>query len=219
MARFVDLSHEIEDGMVTYKGLPAPVITEYMGFDASHAHYAQGTEFTIGKIQMVANTGTYLDSPYHRFRAGKDLAALPLSSLADLPGVCVDATDGMTAIDASYFSGRALAGKAVIVRTGWDEHWRTERYFSGHPHLTRGAAELLAREGAALVGIDSCNIDSSADPARPVHTVLLGAGIPIVEHLCGLDPLVGKAFHFFAVPPRVKRMGSFPVRAFAIIQG
>ncbi|TAL34460.1 MAG: cyclase family protein [Spirochaetes bacterium] len=217
MDRFIDLSHEIEDGMITYKGLPAPAIGEHMGFEDSHAHYGPGTEFTIGRIEMVANTGTYVDSPYHRHRAGADLAALPLASLANLEGVLVSLPAGTRAADASHFSGLALAGKAVLVYTGWDAHWRTETYYSGHPHLTRDAAMLLAQSRVALVGIDSYNIDSTLDLLRPVHTILLGAGIPIVEHLCGLEALRGKAFRFFAVPPMVKRFGSFPVRAFAIV--
>jgi len=219
MSRFVDLSHEVEHGMVTYRGLPAPVIGEHLSREASRALYAEGTEFHIGKIEMVANTGTYLDAPFHRFADGRDLAALPLASLADLEGVTVRHDAGAArAVDASGFDGLDVRGKAVLVHTGWARHWRTERYFEGHPFLTRDAAELLAAAGAALVGIDSYNIDDTADPSRPAHTALLRADIPIVEHLRGLDALPRGGYRFFAVPVKVKDFGTFPVRAFAILE-
>src|SRR4051812_27493720 len=176
--------------MVTYKGLPAPIICDYLSREASRERYAPGTEFHIGRIDMVANTGTYVDSPFHRFADGADLAALPLARLADLEGVVVRvAGAGGRAVErgavVAALAGRVVRGRAVLVHTGWDVHWRTDRYFEGHPFLTAGAAAHLAGEGAALVGIDSYNIDDTDDWTRPVHTTLLGAGIPIVEHLRG----------------------------------
>jgi arylformamidase len=215
---FIDLSHTIEDGLITYKGLPAPVICDFLSREQSKQHYAPGTEFQIGKIEMVANTGTYLDSPFHRYPDGRDLSQLELTSLADLDGVVVTAKgEGERAIDATAFDGIDVRGKAVLVHTGWDAHWKTEEYFEGHPFLTKDAARLLADEGAALVGIDSYNIDDTADLSRPAHSILLGAGIPIVEHMCNLGQLPVNGFKFFAVPVKVKGMGTFPVRAFAIV--
>lgn len=215
----VDLSHTVEDGMITYKGLPAPVICDYLSREQSRSRYAPGTEFHIAKIEMVANTGTYLDSPFHRFADGSDLAALTLDRLAGLEGVLVRAAaGGERAIDARAFAGLDVRGRAVLVRTGWDAHWRTDRYFEGHPFLTEGAAAHLVSGGAALVGIDSLNIDDTGDLRRPAHTLLLGAGIPIVEHLCGLDRLPDAGFRFSAVPVKMKGCGSFPVRAYAELQ-
>lgn len=216
--RLVDLSHEIEHGMVTYRGLPAPVIGDWLSREASRAKYAPGTTFQIGKIAMVANTGTYIDAPFHREERGADIAAYPLEAVADLEGLVVrtGARPGR-AIDAADLRGLAVRRRAVLVHTGWDAHWRSDAYFSGHPFLTCNAADLLLAAGAALVGIDSLNIDDDTDGARPAHTLLLGAGIPIVEHLCNLGALPDTGFRFFAVPARVKGMGSFPVRAFARI--
>ncbi len=211
----VDLSHTIEDGMETYPGLPGPVICDFLSREASRANYAPGTEFQIGRIDLVSNTGTYIDTPFHRFADGEDLADVAIDRLADLPGVVVDAT-GATAIDAGMFAGLAVAGRAVLVRTGWDVHWRTDRYPRGHPFLTAAAAELLVAQGAALVGIDSLNIDDTSNGTRPVHTALLHAGIPIVEHMAGLAGLPADGFRFTAAPPRVRGMGTFPVRAFAV---
>lgn len=220
--RLVDLSHTVEDGLVTYRGLPAPRITDFLGREASRAHYAPGTEFQIGRIDMVANTGTYLDSPAHRFADGADLSGLDLASVADLPGLVVRAT-GMT----ERAVGRALLaaalaevdprGMAVLVHTGHDRHWRTDRYFEAHPFLTRDAADLLAAAGAALVGMDTYNVDDTADAERPAHTALLRAGVPIVEHLRGLGDLPITGFRFSAVPVKVKGMGTFPVRAHAVV--
>ena len=216
----IDLSHTIEDGMITYKGLPAPIICDYLSREQSRSHYAEGTEFQIGKIEMVANTGTYLDSPFHRYADGKDLAELDLETLADLDGVVVRAARiGNRAIARAAFADLDVRGKAVLVHTGWSAHWRTDQYFEGHPFLTEDAAIYLAEAGAALVGIDSLNIDDTADGRRPVHTTLLGAEIPIVEHMCGLEQLPDAGFKFFAVPPKVKGFGTFPVRAFAIVAG
>jgi arylformamidase len=214
----IDVSHTVEDGMITYKGLPAPIICDYLSREASRRLYAEGTEFQIGKIEMVANTGTYLDSPFHRFADGKDLAALDLAALADLDCVVVRATGrSARAITPDALAGLSLRGKAVLVHTGWDRHWRSDQYFEGHPFLTAETAQLLVDAGATLVGIDSYNIDDTADGRRPVHTTLLGAEIPIVEHLCGLQHLPDQGSRFFAVPVKVKGFGTFPVRAFAII--
>jgi kynurenine formamidase len=218
-AKLVDVSHTVEAGMITYKGLPAPIICDFLSREASRAVYAEGTEFHIGKIEMVANTGTYVDSPFHRYADGKDLSELPLSSLAHLEGMVVRIPpDTGRAIDADALAGREVRGKAVLVQTGWDRHWRTERYFEGHPFLTKAAAHYLVEAGARLVGIDSLNIDDTADGSRPVHTLLLGADIPIVEHLCNLDQLPEGGFRFHAVPVKVKGFGTFPVRAFAVME-
>ena len=215
--QYIDVSHTVEDGMVTYQGLPAPVICDYWTREYSQQFYADGTSFQIGKIEMVANTGTYLDSPFHRFAEGKDLSELPLECLADLEGIVVRATNGDgRAIQPSDFKGLNLRGKAVLVHTGWDRHWKTDQYFEKHPFLTEDAAEYLVEAGASLVGIDSLNIDDTADGRRPAHTTLLRAEIPIVEHLCNLGDLPLAGFQFFAVPVKVKSFGTFPVRAFAI---
>jgi arylformamidase len=215
--QFIDVSHTVVHGMVTYKGLPAPLICDFLSREQSRSHYAPGTEFNIGKIEMVANTGTYLDSPFHRFAHGADLADLPLTSLADLEAVVVRATPGRRAIDEGAFDGLALRGKAVLVHTGWSQHFGSEQYFDGHPYLTEGAAQCLREAGAALVGIDSLNIDDTADGRRPVHTTLLDGAIPIVEHLTRLDALPTAGFKFFAVPVKVRAMGTFPVRAFGLL--
>lgn len=221
-ARLIDVSHTVEHGMVTYKGLPAPVICDFLSREASRKIYAPGTEFQIGKIEMVANTGTYVDSPFHRFEAGKDLSELPLDSLANLDAIVVRVAraagggDGGRAIGPDSFRGLEVRGKAVLVETGWARHWRTDRYFEGHPFLSGDAAALLAERGARLVGIDSFNIDDTEDGSRPAHTALLGAEIPIVEHMRGLDALPERGFRFFAVPVKVKRFGTFPVRAFGL---
>jgi kynurenine formamidase len=214
--RLVDLSHSIEDGLITYKGLPAPTICDYLSREQSRATYAEGTEFQIARIEMVANTGTYLDSPFHRFAAGRDLSELDLDGLADLEGVVARVTgmrgravrrDALVALD--------VRDRAVLIHTGWAAHWRTDRYFEDHPFLTADAAEYLRDAGARLVAIDSLNIDDIADGRRPVHTTLLRAEIPIVEHLCGLEQLPASGFRFSAVPVKVKGMGTFPVRAYA----
>jgi kynurenine formamidase len=215
--RLIDLSHTIYNGLITYRGLPAPVICDYLSREASRPHYAEGTEFHIGRIDMVANTGTYVDSPFHRYADGLDLAELPLARLADLEAVVIRAAGRPgRAIDREAFAGLALHGRAVLVHTGWDANWNTDAYFEGHPFLTAAAAAYLAEAGAALVGIDSLNIDDTGDGRRPVHSTLLRTGIPIVEHLCGLEPLPDAGSRFFAVPVKVKGMGTFPVRAFAI---
>ncbi len=213
----IDVCHSIEDGMITYKGLPAPVISDYLSRADSYSRYAPGTEFHIGRIEMIANTGTYLDTPFHRYALGKDLAQLNLYSVANLDALVIRCRD-VRAIDETRFRDLEVNGKAVLLHTGWDKHWRTEEYSSGnHPHLTAAAATYLVKHGATLVGIDSFNIDSTADGNRPAHTILLGHDIPIVEHLCGLGDLPDSGFKFFAVPIKVKRFGTFPVRAFGLV--
>ncbi len=218
MARLVDLSHEIEDGMVTYRGLLAPTITDWLSREASSTRYAAGTTFQIGKIELLANTGTYIDAPFHRYDGRPDVAGYALKAVADLEGLVVRATQRSGRdLDVTWFRERDVRGKAVLVHTSWDAHWRTDAYSAGqHPFLSRVAAEHLARAGAALVGIDSLNIDDDKDGTRPAHTILLGAGIAIVEHMTNLGALPDIGFRFFAVPPKVRGMGSFPVRAFAI---
>ncbi|MDJ0986112.1 MAG: cyclase family protein [Desulfobacterales bacterium] len=218
MTQYIDLSHTIEDGMVTYTGLPGPVISDYLGREESRPHYAEGTTFQIGKIEMVANTGTYIDAPFHRYAESMDLAGLKITSIANLEGIVFRVDQGLRSIGKDVFANDNLKGKAVLVNTGWDQHWRTDTYFENHPFLTRDAAEHLKSTGAALVGIDSLNIDDNTDGTRPAHSILLEAGIPIVEHMCHLDRLPDQGFKFFAVPAPIKGMGSFPVRAFAIVE-
>jgi arylformamidase len=214
-ATLIDVSHTVEHGLITYRGLPAPVICDYLSREQSRATYAPGTEFQIAKIEMVANTGTYLDSPFHRYADGKDLAALDLARLADLDGILFRPDPATRAISRAAFGDAPLRGKAVLIATGWDRHWRTDAYFEGHPFLTADAARYLAEAGATLVGIDSYNIDDTADMTRPAHSILLGQEIPIVEHLCGLDRLPATGFRFYAVPVKMQGVGTFPVRAFA----
>jgi kynurenine formamidase len=208
--QLLDLSHTVSDGMITYPGLPGPAISDHLSREASRERYAPGTEFQIGRIDMVANTGTYLDTPAHRFPDGFDLASVPIEQVALLPGVVVDGVDPAT------LAGLELAGRAVLFRTGWDRHWGTDAYgAAGHPFLPPETTEALLAGGAALVGIDSVNIDGTETGDRPVHTALLGAGILIVEHLTGLAGLPARPFTFTAVPVKVAGMGTFPVRAFA----
>jgi arylformamidase len=215
--RLVEVSHPIHHGMVTYPGLPAPELSDYLPREASPARYGPGTEFHIGRISMVANTGTYLDSPFHRFAGATDVAGLPLGSVADLDGVVVRIDAGRRAIDRDAFAGLEVAGRAVLVHTGWDRHWGTDRYGTGSPFLTAAAADWLVERQAGLVGIDSVNIDDPGGQPRPVHTALLAAGIPILEHLCGLDQLPPGGFRFHAAPPPVVGIGTFPVRAYAVL--
>ncbi|HEX8622391.1 MAG TPA: cyclase family protein [Allosphingosinicella sp.] len=209
----VDLSHRIEDGMVTYKGLPAPHICDFWRREDTAGSYDDGSTFQIGRIDMVANTGTYLDTPFHRYAEGDDLAEVALDRLAALDGLCVRA-EGME-VGADGFERLDVAGKAVLIHTGWDRHWRTDAYQSNHPFLAEEAARLLAERGAALIGIDSYNIDDTRARRRPVHTVLLGAGVLICEHMTRLGELPPSGFRFTAAPPKVAGMGTFPVRAFA----
>ena len=217
MAEIIDLSHPFGDGTVTYPGLPGPVIRDHLSRSASRERYAPGVEFQIGRIEMVANTGTYLDTPFHRFPDGHDLSGLDLTRVVGVPGVVIEgiANGATTAADL----GRTrLKGRAVLIRTGWDRYWATDRYGdAAHPYLGEDAAERLVDAGAAVVGIDSVNIDSTGTGERPIHTALLAAGIPIVEHLCRLGEIGPRRFTFTAAPPAVVGMGTFPVRAFAVV--
>lgn len=212
----IDLSHTVEHGMITYEGIPGPIICDFLGREASQAHYAKGTTFHIGKIEMAANTGTYIDSPFHRYAKGKDLSELSLESIADVEGLLFRADPEQRAIGPELFAGAAVQGKAILVHTGWAQHWRTAQYFKGHPFLTAAAAEWLEAAGARLVGIDSLNIDDTSDGHRPVHSILLGADIPIVEHMCNLESLPESGFKLHAVPVKVKSFGTFPVRVYAV---
>lgn len=217
--KLIDVCHTIEDGMVTYGGLPPPVITEYLSREESKKHYAPGTQFHIGKIEMVANTGTYLDSPFHRYPAGIDLSGLDLFSIANLNGIVVRRINvPERGIDEAAVRDLEVKGKAILFHTGWDTHWRTESYSNGtHPFVTEGVANYLAKGGVGLVGIDSYNIDDTVDGRRPAHSILLDRNIPIVEHLRGLGDLPDSGFRFFAVPAKIRGLGTFPVRAFAVV--
>jgi kynurenine formamidase len=216
--QLIDLSHVIEDGMVTYKGLPAPIICDYLSREKSRTLYAAGTEFQIGKIEMVSNTGTYVDCPFHRYEDGKDLSQVSLEKFANLEGIVVRIEDNKSiAIGAEYFRNVNVRGKAVLVNTNWSKHWRTDQYFENHPFLTEDAAIYLRDQGVALVGIDSHNIDDTRGNSRPVHSTLLKSEILIVEHMCNLSALPYQGFLFNAVPPKFKGVGTFPVRAYAEI--
>ncbi|MCE7041504.1 cyclase family protein [Dyadobacter sp. CY312] len=213
----IDLSHIIFDGLITYKGLPAPVICDFLSRENSVGKYDEGTTFQIGKIEMVSNTGTYIDCPFHRYEDGKDLSEIALEAFADLHAITIDATNAIE-IGKSYFENKEIRGKAIIVHTGWAKHWNTEAYFENHPFLTHDAAEYLRDCQVKLVGIDSHNIDDTNGKSRPVHTILLGSEILIVEHLCNLDQLPETDYLFSAVPPKFKGVGTFPVRAFAKVK-
>jgi arylformamidase len=214
---FIDLSHTIFDGLVTYKGLPAPLICDYISREQSKVNYDEGTTFQIGKIEMVTNTGTYIDCPFHRFAHGRDLSEIALEQFADLEAITIDAR-GTMAVGPEFFIGKEIRNKAVLVFTDWARHWNTSGYFEGHPFLTAEAAEYLKDQQAKLVGIDSHNIDDTRGRSRPVHTTLLGADILIVEHLCNLGELPDFGYRFNAVPPKFKGAGTFPVRAYAKLE-
>jgi arylformamidase len=214
--RYVDLSHTIVDGMTTYQGLPAPIICDYLAREESRALYDGETTFQIGRIDMVGNTGTYIDCPFHRYENGKDFSELFISDLADLPGIRINMPYSRSlAIDIDAFEGQDLEDKAVLIHTGWSEFWRTDHYFTPHPYVTARAASFIREKKVKLVGIDSYNIDDTRQKSRPVHSILLEAGIPIVEHMCQLHLLPARDFYFTACPPRIRGTGSFPVRAFA----
>lgn len=217
----IDLSHTLEPGMPAYPGLPAPVFATVFSHDEAPAHgYAPGTTFQIATLALCGNTGTYIDAPFHRHRDRADLAGLRLEQLADLPGLLVDAT-GVSGrgIGAALFEGRAVAGKAVLIRTDWSRRWGGLSYWEPGPFLAADGAAWLAEHGATLVGIDSWNIDDTGDWARPAHTILLGADIVICEHMCALDRLPESGFRFSAVAPRIAGGTSFPVRAYALVEG
>jgi arylformamidase len=213
----IDLSHTIFDGLVTYKGLPAPLICDFLSREQSKANYEEGTTFQIGKIEMVTNTGTYIDCPFHRFEQGRDLSEVGLEQFADLEGITIDAR-GVMAVGPEFFMDKEIENKAVLVFTDWARYWNTAGYFEGHPFLTAGAAEYLRDHRVKLVGIDSHNIDDTRIRSRPVHTMLLGADILIVEHLCNLGGLPAAGYRFNAVPPKFKGAGTFPVRAYARLE-
>jgi len=214
--RLIELSHVIRDGLVTYPGLPAPVIEDHLTFEASRGVYAAGTEFRITRITLVANTGTYVDTPAHRYEDGTDLSGVALERLVDLDGVVVDARGALErGIGPDIFLPHTVRGRAVLVLTGWSRHFGTPTYLAGHPFLTGAAATYLAESGATLVGIDSLNIDDTSGGERPCHSILLAADIPICEHLTALEQLPTAGFRFSAAPPRIEGMGTFPVRAWA----
>lgn len=216
--RLVELSHVITHGMVTYPGLPGPEISDHLTREASRGSYAPGTEFQIGRISMVANTGTYLDTPAHRYPEGADLSGVSIERLADLPGLHLDLTSAAHEIGPAQLDGLDVAGMAVLLRTGWDRLWGTDAYGDpDHPHVTAAGATWLVEHGAALVGIDSVNIDDTRTGERPAHSILLAAGLPVVEHLRGLEQLPADGFRFHAAPPLVAGMGTFPVRAYAVV--
>lgn len=215
---FIDLSHTIHDGLVTYKGLPAPIICDYLSREDSKKFYEEGTQFQIGKIEMVSNTGTYLDCPFHRYAHGKDLSEIGLEHFTDLPGIVIRIPYSNTlSITAEHLRNHEVRNRAVLIHTGWDKHWNTPSYYENHPHLTQDAAEYLNMCDVKLVGIDSHNIDDTRGKTRPVHSILLGAEILIVEHLCNLYSVPDDGFTFSAVPPKFKGVGTFPVRAMAKI--
>lgn len=217
-AQHIDVSHVIEDGLVTYRGLPAPLVCDFLSREASREHYAPGVEFQIGKIEMVSNTGTYVDVPFHRYAEGADLAEVPVEKFVGLPCVVIDATEAGRGVDTKFLRTVDVAGRAVLFRTDWSQHWNTDRYFEDHPFLTEDAAIDLRDAGAALVGIDSLNIDDVADLRRPVHSILLAAGIPIAEHLTNLANVPPEGSRFSAPPVKVRGMGTFPVRAYCSLE-
>lgn len=219
MKQYIDLSHTIINGEITYKGMPAPIICDYLSRADSESHYEKGTSFQIGKIEMVGNTGTYIDCPFHRYEDGKDLSKIELNQFADLEGILIEVSYKKNlAIGKEHFLNRELRHKAVLVYTDWSKHWQTDHYFEGHPYLTEEAANYLKEQKVALVGIDSHNIDNTIGDTRPVHSVLLKNEILIVEHLNNLKSLTGKDFYFSAVPPKIQDFGTFPVRAFATLK-
>lgn len=217
--KFIDLSHTIVEGMETYKGLPVPHVCDFLRREASKQHYDENTSFLISEITLCSNTGTYLDTPFHRYENGKDTSEVELNALANLPGIKIPIAKDIRAIDASYFKGLgSLKGKAVLVQTNWSRHFNTEQYYQGHPYLTENAAKYLLAQEVALVGIDSLNIDNTEDSSRPVHSTLLANDILIVEHLTNLSELPENDFLFTAAPVKIKGVGTFPVRAFATLE-
>jgi kynurenine formamidase len=216
--KLIDVSHVVRDGMMTYKGLPVPIICDYLNREASKAHYEEDTSFQIGVITMCSNTGTYVDVPFHRFEKGKDLSEIELSKLANLEALKIIIPDTITQIGKEYFEGLDLKNKALLVQTGWSRHWNTDQYFEGHPFITEEAALYLKQAGLIFIGIDTYNIDDLSQKTRPCHSIFLGADIPICEHMTNLSALPDAGFKFFAVPVKVKGMGTFPVRAFGLIE-
>jgi kynurenine formamidase len=221
MPHLVDLSHIVTDGLETYPGMPVPQVFEHLGREAAERFYGPGVTFQVGMITMCTNTGTYLDTPFHRFADGHDLTGLALERVAQVDAVCIDCT-ATPVIEPSALDGLDLAGRAVLFHTGHSRRWGTPAYFTGHPYVSAATARALVAAGVAVVGIDSLNIDATHSPdgdGRPVHTTLLGAGIPIVEHLTHLDELPADGFTFTAVPPKIEGLGTFTVRAHAMVRG
>jgi kynurenine formamidase len=217
---FLDLSHIVEDGMITYKGLPAPIICDYLTREASREIYTEGTEFHIGKIELVSNTGTYIDVPFHRYADGEDLSEVGLERLVDLPTIVVRIPESdLPAVDVRHLpSPELITGSAILVHTGWSRNWRTDDYFDDYPYLTGDAASYLVEHGAALVGIDSFNIDAWEDKSRPVHTRVLAARIPIIEHMTNLETVPERGGRLYAAPVKFKGVGTFPVRVFVQLE-
>ena len=213
---FLEVSHAITPGMKTYPGFPEPAVEIIVDYEASRARYAGKAEFLIASLHLCGNTGTYVDSPHHRFPEAADLAGIPLERLADLPATVIDASAAGRAIGEAAFEGVDVDGHAVLVRTDFSTHWGTDAYFSDNPFLTAGACDLLIAGGARFVGIDSLNIDDTGDPSRPAHTKLLGAGIPICEHMTNLAAAPRSGARLHAVPIAWVGGASFPVRAYLI---
>lgn len=214
MGKFIELNHVLKDGMQAYPGLPSPKIGAYLDHEASRDHYAGRAEFFLGRVDMVCNIGTYLDSPFHRHRGQADLSQIPLERVAGVPGIVLDAAGSRAAI-ALERPASDLSGRAVLIRTGWDRRWGTDAYWEPGPYLAASTVDLLIQARAVLVGVDFWNVDNTQDPSRPAHTRLLAEEILIVEHLCNLSALPRTGFRFSAVPLRILRGASFPVRAFA----
>ncbi len=218
MKKFIELNHILEDGMMAYPGLPRPMIGAFLDHQASRSRYNDQAEFYFGKVEMVCNLGTYLDSPFHRFPNGADLSQIPLEQVAGVPGVVLHvsvSSDRSITIDVKPSE---LKGRAVLIRTGWDKRWGTESYWEPGPYLSEESIDLLIRSKATLVGVDFWNVDNTMDFTRPAHTQLLASNILIVEHLCNLSALPQTGFRFYAVPLRIVRGASFPVRAFAEVE-
>jgi kynurenine formamidase len=218
MKKLVELNHILEDGMVAYPGLPSPKIGAFLDHEASRSHYNDQAEFYLGKVEMVCNLGTYLDSPFHRYPDGFDLSQIPLERVAGIPGIVLDGVVSSNRSITLEADNSELDGKAVLIRTGWDKKWGTKGYWKPGPFLSENSIDLLIRSRVELVGVDFWNVDDTTDPARPAHTRLLASDILIVEHLCNLSALPRTDFKFYAVPLRIARGASFPVRAFAEIE-
>jgi len=215
MKKFVELNHPLEDGMKAYPGFPSPQIGSFLDHKASRSHYDHKAEFYIGKVEMVCNVGTYLDSPFHRYPDGADLHQIPLERVAGLPGIVLDAEISSNRSITLNCKELELRGKAVLFKTGWDQRWGTESYWEPGPYLSEAMVDLLVHSKAVLVGVDFWNVDNTEDPSRPVHTRLLASNILIAEHLCNLSVLPMEGFRFYAIPLRIVKGASFPVRAFA----
>jgi kynurenine formamidase len=218
MKKLIELNHFLEDGMMPYPGLPRPKIGAFLDHQASRTRYDDQAEFYLGKVEMVCNLGTYLDSPFHRYRDGNDLSQVPLERVASIPGIVLDASASSDRSITIHAADSELEGRAVLIRTGWDNRWGTESYWESGPYLSEKSIDLLIRSKATLVGVDFWNVDNTADFVRPAHTRLLASDILIVEHLCNLSALPRIGFRFFAVPLRIVRGASFPVRAFGEIE-